>query len=150
MLLMSLSVDWTQLRKESKLGNVNRNFQNGKAKRSKKLEKKKKSKPIYKNCETTIKGVGVCLLSRARLFATPWTVARQAPLSMGFSRQEYWSGLLCSLPGESSRPKNRTCISCTAGRRFNLCTTRLKMVYRLYSGTIRQLLGLLQWDFTVG
>ena len=43
MLLMSLSVDWTQLRKESKLGNVNRNFQNGKAKRSKKLEKKKKA-----------------------------------------------------------------------------------------------------------
>ena len=93
MLLMSLSVDWTQLRKESKLGNVNRNFQNGKAKRSKKLEKKKKSKPIYKNCETTIKGVGVCLLSRARLFATPWTVARQAPLFMGFSRHECWSGL---------------------------------------------------------
>ena len=32
-------------------------------------------------------------LSRVRLFATPWTVAYQAPLSMGFSRQEYWSGL---------------------------------------------------------
>ena len=32
-------------------------------------------------------------LSRVRLFVTPWTVAYQAPLSMGFSRQEYWSGL---------------------------------------------------------
>ena len=32
-------------------------------------------------------------LSRVRLFATPWTVARQAPLSMGSPRQEYWSGL---------------------------------------------------------
>ena len=32
-------------------------------------------------------------LSRVRLFATPWTVAYQAPPSMGFSRQEYWSGL---------------------------------------------------------
>ena len=32
-------------------------------------------------------------LSRIRLFATPWTVAHQAPPSMGFSRQEYWSGL---------------------------------------------------------
>ena len=32
-------------------------------------------------------------LSRVRLFATPWTVALQAPPSMGFSRQEYWSGL---------------------------------------------------------
>ena len=31
-------------------------------------------------------------LSRVRLFATPWTVAYQAPPSMGFSRQEYWSG----------------------------------------------------------
>ena len=33
------------------------------------------------------------LLSRVRLFVTPWTVACQAPLSMGFSKQEYWSGL---------------------------------------------------------
>ena len=34
-----------------------------------------------------------------RLFATLWTVARQAPLSLGFSRQEYWSGLPCAPPG---------------------------------------------------
>ena len=33
------------------------------------------------------------LLSRVRLLATPWTAAHQAPLSMGFSRQEYWSGV---------------------------------------------------------
>ena len=33
------------------------------------------------------------MLSRVRLFATPWTVALQAPLSMEFSRQEYWCGL---------------------------------------------------------
>ena len=37
--------------------------------------------------------VKVKSLSRVRLFATPWTVAHQAPPSMGFSRQEYWSGL---------------------------------------------------------
>ena len=37
------------------------------------------------------------------LFATPWTVARQAPLSMGFSRQEYWSGLPCP-PGDLPDP----------------------------------------------
>ena len=37
--------------------------------------------------------------SRVRLFVTPWTVARQAPLSMAFSRQEYWSGLPCPPPG---------------------------------------------------
>ena len=35
--------------------------------------------------------------SRVRLFETPWTVAYQAPLSMGFSRQEYWSGVPCLL-----------------------------------------------------
>ena len=33
--------------------------------------------------------VGVCMFSRIRLFVTPWTVTRQAPLSMEFSRQEY-------------------------------------------------------------
>ena len=37
--------------------------------------------------------------SHVRLFATLWTVARQAPLSMGFSRQEYWSGLPRLPPG---------------------------------------------------
>ena len=38
-------------------------------------------------------------LSRVRLFVTPWTVAYQAPPSMGFSRQEYWSGLPFPSPG---------------------------------------------------
>ena len=37
-------------------------------------------------------------------FATPWTVARQAPLSMGFPRQEYWSRLPFPSPGDSPRP----------------------------------------------
>ena len=44
-----------------------------------------------------------CVLSRfsrVRLFVIPWTVARQAPLSMGFSRQEYWSGLPFPPPGD--------------------------------------------------
>ena len=39
-----------------------------------------------------------------QLFATPWTIAHQAPLSMEFSRQEYWSGLLCPPPGNLSNP----------------------------------------------
>ena len=39
-------------------------------------------------------------LSRVGLFVTPWTVAHQASLSMGFSRQEYWSGLPCPPPGD--------------------------------------------------
>ena len=43
-------------------------------------------------------------LSRVRLFATPWTVAYQAPPSMGFSRQEYWSGLPFPSPGDLPNP----------------------------------------------
>ena len=44
-------------------------------------------------------------LSRVRLCATPWTVAHQAPLSMGFSRQECWSGLSFSSPGDLPNPE---------------------------------------------
>ena len=50
----------------------------------------------------------LCVLShfsRVRLLVTPWTVAHQAPLSMGFSRQEYWSGLPCPPPQISDRPE---------------------------------------------
>ena len=43
-------------------------------------------------------------LSRVRLFATPWTVAHQAPPSMGFSGQEYWSGLPFPSPGDLPNP----------------------------------------------
>ena len=43
-------------------------------------------------------------LSRVQLFATPWPVARQAPPSMGFSRQEYWSGLPFPPPGDLPDP----------------------------------------------
>ena len=48
--------------------------------------------------------VKVKLLSCVRLFATPWTVAHQAPPSMGFSRQEYWSGLPFPSPGDLPDP----------------------------------------------
>ena len=43
-------------------------------------------------------------LSCVQLFATPWTVARQAPPTMGFSRQEYWSGLSFPSPGDLPDP----------------------------------------------
>ena len=51
--------------------------------------------------------VGVCsvhMISDAHLRVTPWTVAHQAPLSMGFSRQEYWSGLPFPSPGDLPDP----------------------------------------------
>ena len=44
------------------------------------------------------------MLSSVQLFATPWTVALQAPLSMGFSRQEYWSGLPFPSSGDLPDP----------------------------------------------
>ena len=43
-------------------------------------------------------------LSRVRLFVTPWTVAHQAPPSMEFFRQEYWSGLPFPSPGDPPNP----------------------------------------------
>ena len=56
---------------------------------------------------------GVCMLSHfspVLFFATPWTVALQAPLSMGFPRQEYWSGLPCPLPEDLPDPGSNLCL----------------------------------------
>ena len=53
---------------------------------------------------TTSWKVKVKSLSCVRLFATPWTVAHRASLSMGFSRQEYWSGLPFPSPGDLPNP----------------------------------------------
>ena len=65
--------------------------------------------------------VKVKSLSRVRLFATLCTVARQAPLSMGFSRQEYWSGL--PFPSPANLPNPGIWVS-FAGRHFILWATR--------------------------
>ena len=54
--------------------------------------------------KSEVKWSEVKLLSRVRLFATWWTVAYQAPLSMGFSRQKYWSGLPFPSPGDLPDP----------------------------------------------
>ena len=48
--------------------------------------------------------MNACMLSLVRLFATLWAVAHQAPLSMGFPRQEYWNGLPFSSPGDLPDP----------------------------------------------
>jgi len=52
-------------------------------------------------------------------FATPWTVAHQAPLSMGLLRQEHWSGLPFPSSGDP-QPRDQTCISCIAGGVFTI------------------------------
>ena len=64
----------------------------------------------------------VSVLSRVRLFATLWTAACQVPLSMGFSRQEHWSGLPFHFPGHLPDPGIKLsllhCVSCFVGRFF--------------------------------
>ena len=60
------------------------------------------------------------LLSHGQFFATPWTAVSQAPLSMGFSRQEYWSELPFPSPGYLPKPRDRTRVTRNAGRLFTI------------------------------
>ena len=62
--------------------------------------------------------------SYVRLFVIPWIVARQAPLSMEFSGQEYWSGLSFLSPGASSQPRDWTWVFLIAGGFFTIWATR--------------------------
>ena len=55
-------------------------------------------------CQKSWSSCVLCHFSRVRLFATLWTIAHQAPPSMGFSRQEYWSGLPFPCPGDLPDP----------------------------------------------
>ena len=94
------------------------------------------------------------MLSRVRLFVTPWTVAYQAPPSVGCSRQEYWSGLPFSSSRRSSQPRDQTWVSRIAGRRFTIWVTREAQSFVMtwvldstlclsHSKIIKQML----WDF---
>ena len=67
-------------------------------------------KSIYRVCAQSI--------SPVQLYATPRTVASQAPLSMGFPKQEYWSGLPFPSSGGSFQPRDQTQVSCIAGGFF--------------------------------
>ena len=64
---------------------------------------------------TLVDGGGGLVTKLCPTLVTPWTVAHQAPLSVWFSRQEYWSGLQFPSPGGSSQLRDRTCVSCFAG-----------------------------------
>ena len=66
------------------------------------------SSSLFSCCFFSLKKWCMCcalLLSCVRLFASPWTVACQAPLSMRFARQGYWRGLLCPPAGDLPNPK---------------------------------------------
>ena len=58
----------------------------------------------------------VKLLSRVQLLVTPWTAAYQAPLSMGFSRQEYWSGLPLPSPTQRQQLQLKACLLDTTNK----------------------------------
>ena len=74
------------------------------------------------NLQSKWYAVFLSCFSHVWLFATPWSVSHQAPLTMGFSWEEYWSGLVAiSFSRGSSQPRDRTrvsYISCTADRFF--------------------------------
>ena len=86
------------------------------------------TKNVLLNSNTS--GACACVLSHLShvwLFVTPWTVALQAPLSMGFSRWEYWSGSPCPPPGElpypGSNPSRLCFLHCQADSFFAPNTT---------------------------
>ena len=82
----------------------------------------------------------VCVLSCVQLSATPWTVARQVPLSMEFSRQEYWSGLPFPIPRNLSIPGIKPMSLAVAGGFFIINATWEAPGCQLYnvSFTIQQ------------
>ena len=82
--------------------------------------------------------VRLCVLScfsHVRLFASLWILACQAPLSMGFPRQEYWSGLPCPSPGDLPvQPRDQTQVSHIVGRCF-YCLSHLGSPTYMYTHT---------------
>ena len=80
-------------------------------------------------------------LSRVQVFVTPWTVACWAPLSKGFSRQEYWSGLPCLPPGDLPHPgiePTPLYVSCIGRQVLAISTTWeaqfIKTLWQVYIG----------------
>ena len=87
--------------------------------------------------------------SHVQIFATLWTVAHQAPLSMGFSRHEYWSRLPCPSPGDLPDPGVRAASPALAGGFFTTAATwealggRVSRLYREHIPAIEQRRGLM-------
>ena len=78
------------------------------------------------NTLTVYGGGGGLVAKLCQTLVTPWTVACQAPPSMGFSRQEYWSGLPCPPPGDLPDPGIEPAslsFLALAGRFFTTCAT---------------------------
>ena len=80
------------------------------------------------------KKVKVKSLGRVQLFATPWTVAHQAPPCMGFSRQEYWSGL----PYPSPIPKKSNAKECSNYHTIVLISHASKVMLKILQARLQQ------------
>ena len=78
----------------------------------------------YMRNNAEVKWSEVKSLSRVQLFATPWTVAYQAPPSMGFFWARVLEWVVISFSRGSSQPRDRTQISCSVGRFFTIWATR--------------------------
>ena len=98
-----------------------------------------------------------CMLSRfcpVWLFVTPWTVAPQAPLAMGFSRQEDWSGLPCPLPGitrwitQTKVNKARHKKELTAWFGLYEVQKQVKLSYRVRGWNSHYFVGSIDWEQT--
>ena len=87
----------------------------------------------------------MCVLSHIQLFVTPGIVASQAPLSTGFSRQEYWSGLPSAFPGNLPNPGMEP--ESPALKQFLLPLNTKEATYRcpIIPGTFVEKIGLLDW-----
>ena len=85
----------------------------------------------------------ICMFQCYSLFATLWTVVLQAPLSMRFSRQEYWSRLSFSSPRDLPDPKIKTESPALAGGCFTTWVTW--KTYYVYFTTIEKLNGAAVW-----
>ena len=85
-------------------------------------------------------------LSRVRLLATPWTVAYQAPPSMGFPRQEYWSGLPLPSPHKGLYVYERSIKLVASSLSFYINLSYL--VWGIHSGTVQMYLLLLLSRFS--
>ena len=108
----------------------NKDFKNGPDRPPlKKLKSYKDAHLLISRMKTWFILIKCWSLSHVWLFATLWTVAHQAALSMGFSRQEYWSGLPFPSPGDLFWPRDQTQVSCIAGRFFTLWATREAFIF---------------------
>ena len=107
----------------------------------------------YFSTHTSMHAYVLSCFSCVWLSATPWTVAGQAPLSMGFSRKEYWSGLLCPSPGDLPNPgiEPASLVSPALAGRFFTASATWESLFSLYMHQLFYLKFFLttEWSLTL-